>query len=55
MYGLDAQKSGLAVGRLNGLELPTWNTSNPVTKGSTLKFTVSDTYANIRKPKYIFD
>jgi hypothetical protein len=51
--GLDAQKSRLAVGRLNRLELPTSNMSNPVTQGSALNFTVSDIYANIRKPKYI--
>ena len=38
----DAQKSQLAIGHLNGQELPFWNTSRPIAPGGALHSSVAD-------------
>jgi CubicO group peptidase (beta-lactamase class C family) len=38
----DAQKSRLAIGHLNGQELPFWNTSRPITPAGGLHSSVAD-------------
>ncbi len=38
----DAQKSRLAIGHLNGQELPFWNTSRPIAPGGALHSSVAD-------------
>ena len=39
---LDAQRSRLAIGHLNGQELPFWNTSRPIAPGGGLHSSVAD-------------